>query len=255
MTGRALAAAGDARARDVLQRVAGDAGRAGAQGVHDAAGRELRRLGSRVSAPARRAARRDTTLSEREREIATLVSEGRSNKQVAAALFLSEKTIENALTTIYAKLGVRSRVELSLRFHLDGPAGVEQGVDDEHRGRRADGGEDLAVRRHRAFGVGGRGEERTGADNVDRRRRPLRPARRGRSPSSGGPVPPLTPGSRRRACTGPVPETSTRSPARTARLKPITGSYGEPDAIRRRFGVFASRASSARSRLHWRTST
>ena len=111
-------------------------GRAGAQGVHEAAGRELRRLGSRVSAPARRAARRDTTLSEREREIATLVSEGRSNKQVAAALFLSEKTIENALTTIYAKLGVRSRVELSLRFHLDGPAGVEQGVDDEHRGRR-----------------------------------------------------------------------------------------------------------------------
>ena len=166
VAGRALAAAGDARARDVLQRVAGDAGRAGAQGLHEAAGRELRRLGSRVSAPARRAARRDTTLSEREREIATLVSEGRSNKQVAAALFLSEKTIENALTTIYAKLGVRSRVELSLRFHLDGPAGVEQGADDEHRGRRPDGGEDLPVRRHRSLGVGGRGEERAGADNV-----------------------------------------------------------------------------------------
>ncbi len=166
VAGRALAAAGDARARDVLQRVAGDAGRAGAQGLHEAAGRELRRLGSRVSAPARRAARRDRTLSEREREIATLVSEGRSNKQVAATLFLSEKTIENALTTIYAKLGVRSRVELSLRFHLDRPAGVEQGVDDDHRGRRGDGGEDLSVRRHRGLGVGGRGEERSGADNV-----------------------------------------------------------------------------------------
>ena len=166
VAGRALAAAGDPRARDVLQRVAADAGRAGAQGLHEAAGRELRRLGSRVSAPARRAARRDTTLSVREREIAALVSQGRSNKQVAATLFLSEKTIENALTTIYAKLGVRSRVELSLRFHLDRPAGVEQGVDDEHRGRRPDVPEDLTVRRHRSFGVGGRGEQGAGADNV-----------------------------------------------------------------------------------------
>ena len=166
LMGRALAAAGDVRARDILQRVAADAGRAGARAIHDAAGRELRRLGSRVSAPARRAARRDTTLSEREREIATLVSEGRSNKQVAAALFLSEKTIENALTTIYAKLGVRSRVELSLRFHLDGPARVEQGVDDDHRGRRPDVPEDLAVRRHRSFGVGGRRQKGAGADDV-----------------------------------------------------------------------------------------
>ena len=138
VAGRALAAAGDPRAREVLQRVAADSGLAGAQALHDAAGRELRKVGSRVSAPTRRAARRDTTLSEREQEIAALVSEGRSNKQVAATLYLSEKTIENALTTIYAKLGVRSRVELSLRFHLDGPAGVEQGVDDDHRGSGPD---------------------------------------------------------------------------------------------------------------------
>jgi DNA-binding NarL/FixJ family response regulator len=166
VAGRALAAAGDARAREVLQRVAADSGVAGATGLHDAAGRELRKVGSRVSAPTRRAARRDTTLSDREREIAALVSEGRSNKQVAATLYLSEKTIENALTTIYAKLGVRSRVELSLRFHLDGPAGVEQGVDEEHRGRGADVPEDLAVRRHRALGVGGRRQQRPGADDV-----------------------------------------------------------------------------------------
>ena len=42
-----------------------------------------------------------------------LVAEGRSNKQVAAALFLSEKTIEHNLSRVYAKLGVRSRVELA----------------------------------------------------------------------------------------------------------------------------------------------
>ena len=42
--------------------------------------------------------------------------QGRSNKQVAAALFLSEKTIEHHLSRIYAKLGVRSRVELAARL-------------------------------------------------------------------------------------------------------------------------------------------
>ncbi len=52
-------------------------------------------------------------LSSRELEIAALVAEGRSNKQVGAALHLSEKTIENNLSRIYAKLGVRSRVELA----------------------------------------------------------------------------------------------------------------------------------------------
>ena len=42
---------------------------------------------------------------------------------------------------------------LSLRLHLDVPAVVEQGADDEHRGGRADGGEDLAVGGDRAVGV------------------------------------------------------------------------------------------------------
>jgi hypothetical protein len=39
--------------------------------------------------------------------------------------------------------------------------------------------------------------------------------------------------------TGAVPATSTRSPTRTARLKPITGSYGDPEATIRRFVVIA----------------
>jgi DNA-binding NarL/FixJ family response regulator len=41
------------------------------------------------------------------------VAEGRTNKQVAAALFLSDRTIEHNLSRIYAKLGVRSRTELA----------------------------------------------------------------------------------------------------------------------------------------------
>ena len=152
---RAGRGGGTSGANEALQRVVAEAGRAGAVRLHDAAARELRRIGSRPSGRARRAARRTqgTTLSAREQEIARLVASGRSNKEVAATLYLSEKTVENALTRIYAKLGVRSRVELSLRLHLDVPTGVEEGVDDEHRGRGADGGEGLAVGGHGSAGV------------------------------------------------------------------------------------------------------
>jgi DNA-binding CsgD family transcriptional regulator len=116
LSGRALAAAGRAgEAKAALQQVAADAGRGGALRLRDAAARELRRLGTRMAADGRRAAHRPgrDRLTEREREIAELVADGRSNKQVAAALFLSEGTIENALTRVYAKLGVRSRVQLA----------------------------------------------------------------------------------------------------------------------------------------------
>jgi DNA-binding CsgD family transcriptional regulator len=116
LAGRAHAAAGDAEAaKDALQRVAADAARGGALRLRDDAARDLRRLGSRVSADGRRAARgrSDAELTERERDIAELVATGSSNKQVAAMLFLSEKTVENALTRVYAKLGVRSRTQLT----------------------------------------------------------------------------------------------------------------------------------------------
>jgi DNA-binding NarL/FixJ family response regulator len=116
LAGRAHAAAGDAEAaKDALQRVATDAARGGALRLRDDAARDLRRLGSRVSADGRRAARgrSDAELTERERDIAELVAAGSSNKQVAATLFLSEKTVENALTRVYAKLGVRSRTQLT----------------------------------------------------------------------------------------------------------------------------------------------
>jgi DNA-binding NarL/FixJ family response regulator len=169
LAGRALAAAGDSSgANEALQRVVAEAGRAGAARLHDAAARELRRIGSRPSGRARRAAGRDAPLSAREQEIARLVADGKSNKQVAGTLYLSEKTVENALTRIYAKLGVRSRVELSLRLHLDMPAAVEQGGDHKHRGRGPDGGEDLAVGGHGPVGVRFRREEGARAHDVAR---------------------------------------------------------------------------------------
>jgi DNA-binding CsgD family transcriptional regulator len=66
---------------------------------------ELRRIGGR--APSR------GELTEAERRIAALVAEGRTNREVAAALFITEHTVEAALTRAYRKLGVRSRAELA----------------------------------------------------------------------------------------------------------------------------------------------
>lgn len=54
-------------------------------------------------------------LTPQEEAVATLVAQGRSNKEVAAELFLSVKTVQYHLTRIYAKVGVRSRAELAAR--------------------------------------------------------------------------------------------------------------------------------------------
>lgn len=42
-----------------------------------------------------------------------LVAQGLSNREVAAELYVSPKTVQYHLTRIYAKLGVRSRAELA----------------------------------------------------------------------------------------------------------------------------------------------
>jgi DNA-binding CsgD family transcriptional regulator len=63
--------------------------------------RELRRLGHRV---VRRASDAETGLTAREREIAALVAAGRTNREVAAQLVLSPRTIEAHLRNIYGKL-------------------------------------------------------------------------------------------------------------------------------------------------------
>src|SRR5262249_11018779 len=87
---------------------------AGADRLRDSAARELRKLGKRV--PRRGAARRAASgdaLSARERQIAELVTAGKTNRQIADELFLSEKTVETHLSHVFAKLGVRSRAAVA----------------------------------------------------------------------------------------------------------------------------------------------
>jgi DNA-binding CsgD family transcriptional regulator len=48
-----------------------------------------------------------------------LVATGKRNREVAAALFLSEKTVESHLARIYDKLGVRSRAALATILAAD----------------------------------------------------------------------------------------------------------------------------------------
>jgi len=60
-------------------------------------------------------------LSPRELQVALAVAEGATNREAAARLFLSEKTIERHLGSVYRKLGVRSRTELARRIAAGEP--------------------------------------------------------------------------------------------------------------------------------------
>jgi DNA-binding NarL/FixJ family response regulator len=79
----------------------------GAATWSERARRELGSIGGRTASDG---------LTAAERRVATLVAEGKTNHEVAAALFLAERTVASHLTRVYAKLGVRSRTELARRL-------------------------------------------------------------------------------------------------------------------------------------------
>ncbi len=95
------------RARDMFARV-------GAVPWADRADRELRAAGA-ATEPQERSTMDD--LSPQQLSIALRVAAGATNREVASALYLSPKTVENKLTDIYARLGVRSRTELAAYVH------------------------------------------------------------------------------------------------------------------------------------------
>jgi DNA-binding CsgD family transcriptional regulator len=110
LLGRVQRRAGQkAEARATLQTAAELLDGVGAKLFANQARAELGRIAGR------RAGRSDE-LTEAERRIAALVAEGRSNKEVAATLFVTVKTVEVTLTRVYRKLGVKNRAELAARF-------------------------------------------------------------------------------------------------------------------------------------------
>jgi DNA-binding CsgD family transcriptional regulator len=74
---------------------------------------ELAATGERVR---KRSAGSGSELTPQERRVAVLVSDGLTNREVAATLFVSTNTVETHLRHLFQKLGVRSRTELAARF-------------------------------------------------------------------------------------------------------------------------------------------
>ena len=79
------------------------------------------RAPSRAGRPRRETAA-STSLTKRELEIAGLVTDRLTNREIAAALFLSDKTIESHLRNIFHKLGVSSRVEVARAVERERPS-------------------------------------------------------------------------------------------------------------------------------------
>jgi DNA-binding NarL/FixJ family response regulator len=96
-------------ARDPLRRALELAERCGAKPLAEQARAELYAAGGR---PRRTALTGIESLTASERRVAELAAEGRTNKEIAQALFVTLKTVELHLSHAYRKLGIRSRREL-----------------------------------------------------------------------------------------------------------------------------------------------
>jgi DNA-binding CsgD family transcriptional regulator len=91
-------------AREAIQAALESFEAIGAAGWAEKARAELGRIGGRGP--------RGSELTPTEVRLAELVAEGRSNKEIAAALFVTPKTVGTTLSRLYTKLGVHSRTEL-----------------------------------------------------------------------------------------------------------------------------------------------
>ena len=116
LAGRALAAYGErTRAVQLLRSAENAFDACGAERDRKEVRHQLRRLGARSEprGPASGAESGVASLTRREREIAEFVLARKTNREIAAELFLSAKTVETHLRNIFVKLSVSSRVEVA----------------------------------------------------------------------------------------------------------------------------------------------
>jgi DNA-binding CsgD family transcriptional regulator len=118
VAGRALAAVDDRGAAVAeLQRAHAELVECGALRYADEAARELRKLGRAVRASGASAAEAPVAgLSSRELEVMVLLADGRTNREIADALFLSVRTVDRHVSRIFDKLGVSSRAAAASQF-------------------------------------------------------------------------------------------------------------------------------------------
>ena len=79
-----------------------------------AAGRPI--LDARITEPVMSRVRKADALSGQEQRVVALVVEGRTNKEIAAALGLSDKTVKNYLSNAFQKLGISRRAQAAALF-------------------------------------------------------------------------------------------------------------------------------------------
>jgi DNA-binding NarL/FixJ family response regulator len=80
---------------------------------------DLERLARRLAG----SSRPEGPLSRREREVLALVAAGKTNRAIAAQLFISEKTVARHVSNIFTKLGLSSRTEATAYAYKHGLAG------------------------------------------------------------------------------------------------------------------------------------
>ena len=105
-------------ARATLERALAIFARSGAALWAERARGELRRISGRAPTTG--------ALTPAEERVAALVAEGKTNREVAATLFVSDRTVEGHLSRIFGKLGVRHRAELARALAIRQSQGIEE---------------------------------------------------------------------------------------------------------------------------------
>ncbi|HEX6933084.1 MAG TPA: AAA family ATPase [Streptosporangiaceae bacterium] len=125
IAGRALAETGERdRAVAELQRAAAALDECGAWRYRQRTERELGKLGHRPHRRTRPGEANGTgieSLTGRERQVAWLIVDRKTNPQIASELFLSQKTVETHLRNIFHKMGVTTRTALARAVERTGP--------------------------------------------------------------------------------------------------------------------------------------